>query len=323
MSLQYAAVAPAAIYIHELNEYQFLDETYEMLQFGLVENGMDLLVPKLHDLYASTSTSEWTELVNQVLLAHPLKNLLMQDPLTTRSFRQPRGYAGDAALLDMVYYFGSHDKKEISELGRKLFRYTTHTPLSLTLCKRMRLLTDYIDKSAEEMDSPRVLSVASGHCREATRSQALQNNRVSRFVALDHDAKSLRKMNELHSHLNLEAVPLSVSDIVKGKSDIGEFDLIYSAGLYDYLSKRFAQKLTSRLYSMLAPGGKLVLCNIATNYYEVGYLESYMNWQMIGRDKSDVLEFAADLEGGEQAIIRVKETSEIQSHFNILEIEKF
>ncbi len=322
MALQYAAVKTVPAYIQEYNTFAFLDDVLVMLQSGLIERGMDLLVPNLHDLYASTSTSEWEQIVNKVLLRHPLRNMLMQDPLTARSFAQPRGYAGDAVLLDMVYFHGNSNESGVSTLGNQLHRYTARTPLCLALSKRMRLLSRYIDKTAERTTNARILSLASGHCREAALSEALRNNKLGRFVALDHDVDSLNTMKNEYCSLELEAVPLSVSDIVKGKLDLGTFDLIYSAGLYDYLSKRFAQKLTSQLYSLLAPGGKLMLCNIAMNYYEVGYLESYMNWEMIGRGRIEVLELAADLKGIEKAKLRVLDNSAIDSHFHILEIDK-
>src|ERR1700737_1086687 len=50
--------------------------------------------------YVSEST--WKQFAAECR-QHPLMKLLQQDPLTSRAFTKPRGYAGDAVMMDMVY----------------------------------------------------------------------------------------------------------------------------------------------------------------------------------------------------------------------------
>jgi extracellular factor (EF) 3-hydroxypalmitic acid methyl ester biosynthesis protein len=322
MSLQYKLKSVEALDVRDVFETDFLDEVMVLFQKGHLEMGMDILGSNLYHLYTTTSVTEWENLVDEVLLNHPIKDLLMQDPLTERSFTQPRGYAGDSKLLDMVYSPNKYDLSNTSEVGKRLFKYTTRTSLSRTLRRRMQLIAEYIDKFAKEVPNASVLSVASGHCREADYSTALKSNALKRFIALDHDPKSLETMQTHYSQFGLEPYELNVKDLIKGSHNLGQFDLIYSAGLYDYLSTRFAQKLTQCLYDMLKPGGKLLLINIAAQYDEVGYLESYMNWSMIGRDKLDTMELAATVQSNEKAVIQVKEVEAINSHYQILELQK-
>ena len=231
-------------------------------------------------------------------------------------------FAVEIANMDMIYFPNKTNLSKTSPLGKRLYQHTTRSSVCQTLARRMKWISRYIDNAAENVQNARVLSVASGHCREAEFSHALKNNELGRFVALDHDAASLSVMDHDYKQMGLEAAPLSVSDIIKGRADLGQFDLIYSAGLYDYLGKRFAQKLTAQLYKMLAPGGKLMLININFDYDEIGYLESYMNWAMIGRSKSEILELAAGLNTNEQATLDVLDKTEIDSHYTVLEIIK-
>lgn len=246
----------------------------------------------------------------------------MEDPLTARSFNQPRGYAGDPKLLDMVYFPRKTDLQNTSEIGKRLYKYTTNTSLSRALRKRLLFLADYIDEFSLQVPQARVLSVASGYCREAEYSVSLKSRQLGRFVALDHDSRNLETMRLQYGELGLEPFEMNVKELLKGTHGLGEFDLIYSAGLYDYLGTRFAQKLTQRLYHMLAPGGRLMLINIAAEYDEVGYLESYMNWSMIGRDKLDTMELADAVQTNEKAVIQVKDVDAIKSHYQILELQK-
>lgn len=322
MELQYATIAQEAVYIEDKSDFEFLDIAMEKIKSGLVEQGMNLLVSHLTILYTTTSTSAWNHVLETTLLKHSINNILLQDPLTYRAFTRPRGYAGDAVLMDMIYYPNETDLSSTSLLGKKIYRYNANTPLSRTLYKRMKLISSYIDNFAKEKPKANILSVASGHCRELTYSNAMKNKAVGRYVALDHDEATLGLLKNEYGDQGLETVLFSVSDIVRGKLNLGQFDLIYSAGLYDYLGNRFAQRLTEQLYKMLSPGGKLMLINIAPDYAEIGYLESYMNWPMIGRGKQELLEIASELSSNEHAILNVYDGSLINSHYHILEIEK-
>ncbi len=322
MELQYAVTKSIPAYIQENDTTRFLDDVAEMLLNDQVDQGMNELGDRLHRLYASTSEEEWEYYLNDKLLKHPIKDILMQDPLTARAFNRPRGYAGDAILLDMIYFPRKMDLSKISSLGRQLYHYTVRTSVCRTLMNRVKFVSTYIDKLAEQNPNARALSVACGHCREAEFSKAIQNNDLAELVALDNDKSCLEFIRNEYSALRINGAHLSVADVIKGRADIGQFNLIYSAGLYDYLGKRIAQRLTVQLYNMLAPAGKLILINIAPDYDEIGYLESYMNWSMIGRGKQDMLEIASELNSNEHAILNVYDGSIINSHYHILEIEK-
>jgi extracellular factor (EF) 3-hydroxypalmitic acid methyl ester biosynthesis protein len=322
VKLAYEVVIPEKFYIQKRTGLEFLDEAMSKLQSGFVEDGMRLLVSELTSLYITTSTTTWNHVLETALLKHPIKDILLQDPLTYRSFTRPRGYAGDAVLIDMIYFPQETDLSSTSSIGQQVYRFNTNTPLSRTLRKRMKLTSDYIDNFTKEHPQANILSVASGHCRELQYSSSIKNGEIARFVALDNDETSLEFMRKQYGDLKIEPAPLAVSDIVKGKAELGKFDLIYSAGLYDYLSNRFAQRLTKQLYDMLTPGGKLMLVNIASKYNEIGYLESYMNWAMIGRNERQTLELATELKTDERATLNVNIGSDICSHYNVLEIAK-
>lgn len=319
-------IAPTVVssgsYAPPLSRTAFLDDVLAALQAGRVESGMIELGECLYELYLTSSEQEWQRTVQHELLQHPLHGVLMQDPLTARAFAQPHGYAGDASLLDMVYFPSKTGMTGVTPLGQQLYRYTSRTSLSRALKRRMNMIARLIDEVADKTRDARVLSVAGGHCREAEYSHAVRDARLGQFVVLDHDVSSLETMERDYGIKGVIPACLSVLDLIKGKTGLGQFDLIYSAGLYDYLDTRLARRLTRSLYDMLAPGGKLMLINIASDYREIGYLESYMNWSMIGRDRGEVLELASEVGSDEQACLSLRAESGIDSHYHILEIDK-
>lgn len=322
MYVQHEALVSRTPYVPRLKRRNFLDSVLEQLRSGDIAGGMVELGDRLYDTYASTSSREWERLVANEYRHHPLWEVLMEDPHTARSFIKPRGYSGDAVLLDMVYYPERMDLTSVSGIGRDLFHFNTRTNIAKALRQRMGTVARHIDETVSRNPSARVLSVACGHCREVEHSEALKTGSVETFVGLDQDRESLDVAEREYGSLGFVPAHTTVADIIRGNVDLGQFDLIYSAGLYDYLGRRTAQRLTAELYKMLNPGGRLLLINISPDYPEIGYFESFMNWSMIGRGKSELLELTARLPGTAPASVEIGEESVMDTYYYYIDVTR-
>jgi len=78
-------------------------------------------------------------------------------------------------------------------------------------------------------------------------------------------------------------------------------DLVYAAGLYDYLSQPLATRLTKTMFDMLRPGGKLQVANFVPDHPEVGYMETFMQWSLIYRTESQLEDVAKEIPAPEIA----------------------
>ena len=67
---------------------------------------MDAFVDELDRIRRDVGPAEWTRLIADVVVPHPLLAQLHEEPYTRRAFEKPRGYAGDAVMLDFVYRHG-------------------------------------------------------------------------------------------------------------------------------------------------------------------------------------------------------------------------
>ena len=114
--------------------------------------------------------------------------------------------------------------------------------------------------------------------REAELSSALAEGRIGEFLALDQDPQSLAHVQRELGEKGVQTVQSSVRAILAEKTGFENMNLIYAAGLYDYLSDRVAARLTRLMFDMLAPGGRLVIANFAPCLPEVGYMETFMAW---------------------------------------------
>ncbi len=225
-----------------------------------------------------------------------LGQLLLEDPFTEHACLKPRGYPGDAALLDRIY-FGLHPSYEhgrpISALGNAVHSMTIRQPEAEAVRRRRERLAELVDEEAQRRSGLRVASIACGYAREAALSRALSGGRIAAWTCLDHDADCTRLIA-----FQYEGVPAiqprraSIRRLLEGRLDLGELDLVYSAGLYDYLDDVTARSLTSSLFATLGPGGRLVIGNFASRPPSRGYIEAFMDWWLRYRTRSEVEGFA-------------------------------
>ena len=76
---------------------------------------------------------------------------------------------------------------------------------------------------------------------------------------------------------------------------LGRCDLIYSAGLFDYLSLRSFQALLGALYDALSPGGLLAVGNVASHNPTRWFMEYCLDWFLIHRSRDELLALGAQL----------------------------
>lgn len=232
---------------------------------------------------------EWKRLV-KMIRESKLLPLVHQDPFTHRAFTKPRGYAGDAVMMDFIY--GQEENwqnPEASELGQSVFQYTINAAASAGVRSRREFIAECLDEVARTHVAPTALAIACGHLREASMSSAVRRRRFKEFVALDADAESLKEVDRSYSSYGVRTHLADIRKMITGRMNYGKFDLIYSTGLYDYLNAKTAKKLTGQLFSMLQPGGKLVIANFLPTMYDIGYMEACMDWFLIYRDRFEMM----------------------------------
>lgn len=270
-----------------------LDAAHKKLTSGRAREGMQELMPALRRLKEVHEPGAWDEFCRREFLEHPLKQLIWQDPFTRHAFEKPRGYPGDARLLDYIY--DCAPPPETTELGVEIFKSTTEAPASCSVRARRDVLARIIDDVAAEQPGARVLSIACGHLREAASSRAVNEGRLGDFIAADQDPTSLAEVQARFGSKGVRTVQASVRGILTEKVKFQGLHLAYAAGLYDYLADRVAVKLTRLMFDMLAPGGRLLVANFAPNLRDIGYMETFMGWNLIYRTPDQMNGLAAEI----------------------------
>jgi extracellular factor (EF) 3-hydroxypalmitic acid methyl ester biosynthesis protein len=99
-----------------------------------------------------------------------------------------------------------------------------------------------------------------------------------------------------------KAVHLLVKSAARGDDYLlpNQYDLIYCAGLFDYLNDVLCQQTMDVFYEILAPGGLLVATNV-DNHPAKNQMECFLEWNLIYRD-NDRLRAVAPHRAKEQEI---------------------
>ena len=199
----------------KFNFETLLDFHFDRLQDALSASGNTLVHEAMSELITSIRSirmlldeASWGEFI-RFARSHELFNTIQQCPFTSHAFRRPRGYPGDAELLDFIYF--KRFPTGNNEVAKKLFSYTSNAPAPRAVCSRMEYFAQQID---QDPDAKTVLSVACGHLREAGVSQRIINSQVS-VTAFDQDQASLDFVESEYGHLDVSTVSGSVKDLLK------------------------------------------------------------------------------------------------------------
>ena len=268
---------------------------------GHVGQIMTGLITAFDSRRARLPRDEWRDWVRDEVRPHALYPALLEDPFVHHSATRPRGYPGDAELLDFIYRSDNvrHRVAGASPLGQRLYRFSCETPAPEAVRLRSALGAAEIDRCAARGGRPHVLSVACGHLREAPVVRSLAAGALGRYVGADQDTRSLDVVRREYGPLGVEAVEFSVRDLIRKGDALGRFDFIYSLGLYDYLSDDTGGRLLKRLFGMLNPGGKVWIANFTGAPWSVGYMEAVMDWWLIYRSPEQMTELRSVLPAAE------------------------
>src|SRR5437867_4041736 len=151
-----------------------LEAVYEDIRRGRIAAGLEDLFDDL-SVRREDAPEAWPEFA-RTCLHHPLRRLLHQDPFTYRAFSKPRGYAGDAVMMDYIYGLGeaSTAARGATPLGRAIFAHMATRPSASAVRYRRHLLATLIDRTAAR-GGDAVFALAAGHLREVELSGAVQN----------------------------------------------------------------------------------------------------------------------------------------------------
>jgi hypothetical protein len=281
----------------------------------------------------------------QLPLAHSyasstLMPLLMPCPMHRRAYEKPLGYAGDYRMMELYF---ARELGGDGLFGRFLHSITQGYTLGQTVIAREQLLRDVVRATIEsDGDGPvRVLSLAAGPAIELRRllEETISLRRSVELLLLDQDAAAheaahrrlTRILFERHHGalpITLQCLHFSVRQLLKPQTPeeilvsevtLVDLDLIYSAGLYDYLPDPVAARLTQLIYSRLRPGGRIFVGNLEEVPDTTWMMEFVTGWHLLYRNEQSLLRLARGLEPAPARCAIVRDAT---GHSMFLDVQK-
>ena len=239
---------------------------------------------ELEQLRLRCSDQDWNEFVDSES-ASQLRQAFSEDPYCARGLLKPRGYAGDAVLIDYIYGTCALPD-ETSPRGSRINKWMASESKAFEAVRhRRKLAAIYIDKAIAKDPAARILSIACGHLRELTLCHFDRAQWAGELIAVDQDAKSLAVVHQTYGDERIKAQRLRISSLLDETADLGKFDLIYSTGLTDYLDDSLVRALSSWCKRSLNVGGVSFLANF-DQCEERGFMETVMEWPLIYRNQA-------------------------------------
>lgn len=227
-------------------------------------------------------------------------NYLICSPFIARANLKPRGYAGDSKMMSMIYaneYLGD------STFGKIMHKHPLEHPTATAVRNRRSMIANRISELSKNMarDSGpiRVLSVACGPAYEVQDIiTSPEDGMRYHYVLFDQDRRALKEAAEnivnrekaLNIQLTVDYINESVRTMLANpnlEERLGQFNFVYSMGLFDYLTPPVAKAVIEKLFNLLTSDGTLIVGNYFVANPGRFYMEYWLDWVLYHRTEEE------------------------------------
>jgi len=229
--------------------------------------------------------------------------LFLCSPFGHRTYHKPIGYAGDYEMMNMIY----RNQPEGGTLFEKLIHLllVSQWPARSVRNRIAHLGGNIVNETARAAragKTARILNVGCGPAREVQDFlKETQLSNQAEFMLMDFNEETLlhagQKLVEAKRQFSrrtpIRTEQVSVYELLKRTqrkhAGAEKFDLIYCAGLFDYLAPDTCRALMQLWYDSLSPGGLMLVANMTDSKPFRYFIEFILDWQLIYRNSSEIL----------------------------------
>jgi extracellular factor (EF) 3-hydroxypalmitic acid methyl ester biosynthesis protein len=251
---------------------------------------------------------------------HPL---ILCAPFANNTFNKPRGYAGDFQMVNMIERNGFEGESFFAKI---IHRWFVKQPPAEAHRNRIRYLVGCLEKEVHRaVRAGRPAKILNFACGPAAEVGHFISNSIlagdAEFTLQDQDEQALNQCQQSVSrHINKRRIDTlvtcqrkSIFQLVKESQQTPaatpkkQFDLVYCAGLFDYVAENTCKQLTDIFYSLVSPGGLLLVTNVNSNNPLRFGMEHLLDWHLIYRNEAEIRALAPAA-ARENVCVRADET---------------
>ncbi|MBA2127669.1 class I SAM-dependent methyltransferase [Hyphomicrobium methylovorum] len=288
-----------------VDEAKFDSERFEEIKAPVMPR-LTRLFMELEDACRQLDVDEVES--HKQLAQRDLLPLMMASPFFNRVYSKPLGYAGDYEMVNMMFRKERGGKTTYAQIVNEwLLNGGPPQAHRNRIYMLEKMLEDAADQAIRSNKCPRVLNVGCGPVQELQLFIA-KNPAAPRFSfdLLDFNPETLayakRQIESITSDRPeapkvtyiLKTVQELLRQAIEMETPAQSYDVLYCAGLFDYLSDRVCAKLVKLFYQWCEPGGRVLVTNVHSSNPVKGLMEHVMEWHLVMRDESDMLRLAPD-----------------------------
>jgi extracellular factor (EF) 3-hydroxypalmitic acid methyl ester biosynthesis protein len=238
--------------------------------------------------------------------------ILNENTLIGHGFVKPLGYPGDYILIDRIYQFNINE--DIRYRNWDIF--FQNQPAAFAVRNRKDFFIKYCKKLVNEKENPKVLILGSGPGTDVY--EFLNNYKGDTKIsfdlidfdqsAIDFSKKKNEKFNGSISYNRINALRYNSYKL---------YDLIWSAGLFDYFKDKHFTFLIRKYINCLSENGEMVISNFSTQNPTNRLMEVLSDWYLNLRTDSDLYRIALDANTNKELISIEKEPLNINLFLKI------
>lgn len=222
------------------------------------------------------------------LLQHGFGDECLENTMHGHIKSKPFGYAGDFLIIDKIY----REQVTTDQRFEKWDIFWNNHSAAKAVRNRKDYFIRTITERIAKKGKMQLLNVASGPARDlAEVYEILKPNQLSTTcveadkTAINY-AKNLNKSNE-------GSIGFIHQNIFRFNTT-EKFDLVWSAGLFDYFDDRIFVKLLRKFISWTKPGGEVIIGNFGLQNPSRNYMELIGDWFLEHRSEDRLVQIAVE-----------------------------
>jgi len=226
-----------------------------------------------------------------------IKESLNENTLIGHGYVKPFGYPGDFSIIHNIY-------RQYVNPDEKYFNWDRFFQ-NQAGAHAVRNRKDYFLRRCAEVeklegDEKRILILGSGPATDV--NEYLKNNPDSKIkfdlVDFDQNAISFAKSQNVDFIDSIEYFKINVLRF----KPYQWYNLIWSAGLFDYFKDKHFVYMIGKYYKYLVNGGEFIIGNFSPSNPTKRLMEVLSDWYLVHRSKRDLVRMALEADAKEEQV---------------------
>jgi SAM-dependent methyltransferase len=221
---------------------------------------------------------------------------------------KPYGYAGDFMIIDKIY----REQVTSDQRFEKWDIFWNNQSATKAVRNRKDYFIHTMMDRLSAKTSLRLLNVASGPARDLAELYQLIKPEQLETVCIEADKTAIAYAQALNE-ANLHRIEFIHQNIFRFSTN-EHFDMVWSAGLFDYFDDGIFVKLLRKFMSWTKPGGEVIIGNFSLENPSRNCMEIIGDWYLRHRSEEELVQFALSA-GAAKENIRVGKEAEAVNLF--------